>query len=558
MSATPQMPETTPAPRPAFAAGFVDWIEQAPRAAFAAFLALHFVVWTALPALLYANLPLDLIEALTYGREWQLGYDKLPPLPWWLVEILHRAFGTDAAYYALAQAVVIVAFVAVWATARPLVGATGALIAVLIIDGMHYFQYTAVKFNHDVIQLPFWALAGYAFHAALKRGRLGHWFLLGFSFGSALWAKYFVVVLAAPYALFLIFDRDARRALATPGPWLALVVALAIAAPHIVWLFQTDFLPFAYAEHRASEVRGWYDHILHPAVFVGSQLFFMLPSFFIAAPLLWHRGTPLPLVGRGWGWGSRGDARSSTLATAPPDPPPYPPPTSLHAGSRQRGPGGGREFSADAFDRCIVTLLAFGPGLAMIVLIAVSGRGTFAMWGYPLWLFVGLWIVLTLRAALDRARLTHVVAHWGLVFLIFAVVFIVNYSVLPLLDHRYRAVFYPGDKLATVLTQRFNDATGTKLRYVVGSMWDGGNLAHYSPDQPEVLIDGLPRRAPWIDLADLRKYGAIVVWTGGDTAHLPPQLATVAGNAEVGAPFDLPMRRGFGALHVGWAILKPQ
>src|SRR5580704_5384008 len=156
MSAMPQIPEMTPAPRLAFAAGFVDWIEGAPQAAFAAFLALHFVVWTALPTLLYANLPLDLIEALTYGREWQLGYDKLPPLPWWLVEIMHRAFGTDAAYYALAQAAVIIAFIAVWATARPLVGATGALLAVLIIDGMHYFQYTAVKFNHDVIQLPFW------------------------------------------------------------------------------------------------------------------------------------------------------------------------------------------------------------------------------------------------------------------------------------------------------------------------------------------------------------------------------------------------------------------
>src|ERR1700734_2007219 len=284
MSAMPQLPEMTPARRPAFAAGFFGWIEERPRAAFAAFLALHFVVWTALPTLLYANLPLDLIEALTYGREWQLGYDKLPPLPWWLVEIMHRAFGTDAAYYALAQAAVIIAFIAVWATARPLVGATGALIAVLIIDGMHYFQYTAVKFNHDVIQLPFWALAGYAFHAALKRGRLAHWLLLGFAFGSALWAKYFVVVLATPYALFLIFDRDARRALATPGPWLALIVALVIAAPHVVWLFQSDFLPLAYAEHRASDVRGWYDPVLHPAAFIGSQIFFLLPSFFIAAP----------------------------------------------------------------------------------------------------------------------------------------------------------------------------------------------------------------------------------------------------------------------------------
>ena len=538
------MPETSPAaaPRLALAFAFIDWIEAAPRAAFAAFLALHFVVWTALPTLLYANLPLDLIEALTYGREWQLGYDKLPPLPWWLVEIMHRAFGADAAYYALAQAVVIVAFIAVWATARPLIGATGALVAVLIIDGMHYFQYTAVKFNHDVIQLPFWALAGYAFHAALKRGRLVHWSLLGFSFGSALWAKYFVVVLAAPYALFLLLDRDARRALATPGPWLALIVALVIAAPHVVWLVQSDFLPLAYAEHRAAEVRGWYDHVLHPAAFVASQIFFLLPSFFIASALVWP--TPLPIVGRGWGWGSRSLAHASTNGASPPAPPPYPP--------LQEG----REF--DAFDRRIVTLLAFGPGLAMITLIAVSGRGTFAMWGYPLWLFVGLWIVLTLRPWLGRECLARVVAHWSAVFAIFALVFLVNYSVLPLLDHRYRAVFYPGDKLAATLTQRFHDATGMPLRYVVGSMWDGGNLAHYSPDQPEVLIDGLPRRAPWIDLADLRQKGAIVVWSGGDTAHLPAQLASIAGSAEVGAPFDLPMRRGLGALHVGWAILKPQ
>ncbi len=210
-------------------------------------------------------------------------------MPWWLVEIAHRLFGADAAYYALAQACVVIAFAFVFATARPLVGAAGALVAVLIIDGMHYFQYTAVKFNHDVVQLPFWALAGYAFHAALKRGRLGHWVLLGIAFGGALWAKYFVVMLAVPYALFMLFDPQARRAFATPGPWLALAVALVIAAPHLVWLLQTDFLPFAYASHRATAVRGWFDHILHPAIFTASQVFFLLPSLFIAAALFWPK-----------------------------------------------------------------------------------------------------------------------------------------------------------------------------------------------------------------------------------------------------------------------------
>ena len=111
-----------------------------PGAAFGGFLALHLAVWTALPTLVYANLPLDLIEALIYGREWQLGYDKLPPLPWWLVEIAYRTVGADFAYYALAQTAVVAAFALVFATARTLVGAIGALVAVLIVDGLHYFK----------------------------------------------------------------------------------------------------------------------------------------------------------------------------------------------------------------------------------------------------------------------------------------------------------------------------------------------------------------------------------------------------------------------------------
>ena len=67
-------------------------------------------MWTALPSLIYFNLPLDVIEAMTYGREWQLGYDKLPPLPWFLAEIAYRVTGTDDLLYALSQAAVIVAF----------------------------------------------------------------------------------------------------------------------------------------------------------------------------------------------------------------------------------------------------------------------------------------------------------------------------------------------------------------------------------------------------------------------------------------------------------------
>ena len=69
-------------------ARLMERIAARPGRTFVVILALHAAVWTALPALIYLNLPLDLIEALLYGREWQLGYDKLPPLPWWLVQIV--------------------------------------------------------------------------------------------------------------------------------------------------------------------------------------------------------------------------------------------------------------------------------------------------------------------------------------------------------------------------------------------------------------------------------------------------------------------------------------
>jgi 4-amino-4-deoxy-L-arabinose transferase-like glycosyltransferase len=510
-------------------------IEHHPQRAFALFCALHALVWTALPSVLYANLPLDLIEALTYGREWQIGYDKLPPLPWWMVEAVHRSIGIDAAYYALAQLAVIGAFALVWSTARPLVGEFGALVAILIIDALHYFHFTAVKFNHDVIQLPLWALAGYSFHAALKGGRLLHWLLLGLAIGLALWAKYFVVVLALPLALFLLFDRGARKHLATPGPWIAVAVALVVMAPHLVWLWNSDFLPFAYAQKRAAPSRGIVDHFIHPFVFALGQLVFLLPSLLIAAMLVWPRKSAPDLPA----------ARTKGGAVPAKD---------------KRG------SAADAFDRRMVTLLAFGPAATVIALSTLSGRGAIAMWGYPLWLFLGLWIVLRAATAIDAARFLRIAAAWSAMFAIYAFVFIANYSFLPLIDQRYRAPFFPGDRLADELARGFRAATGHPLAYVIGTMWEGGNVGHYAREQPRVLIDGDPRRAPWIDLGDLRSKGAVVVWTCAensknkchiDTTVIPLPFRAIGADAQVQPPFALPFRHGDMVLIVGWAILRP-
>src|SRR6202035_3049173 len=159
-----------------------------------------------------------------------------------------------------------------------------------------------------------------------RHGRLLHWVLLGLVLGLALWAKYFVAMLALPFLLFMLLDPDARKALARPGPWVAAAGALLVMAPHLVWLVENDFLPFAYADMRAAPARGLFDHLWRPLVFAGGQLFFLAPALLIAVPLVWPR--------------------AQAAATA---------------------------ARADAFDRRIIALLAFGPAACVIAVAALSG-----------------------------------------------------------------------------------------------------------------------------------------------------------------------------------------
>jgi hypothetical protein len=306
----------------------------------------------------------------------------------------------------------------------------------------------------------------------------------------------------------MLLDPRARRHFATPGPYIAIAIAFVVAAPHLIWLVQNDFLPFRYAEARAAPSRGLLDHAWHPLQFLIGQLAFMLPALAIATPLFLPRGDRAPAA-------------------------------------------------VDAYDLRIITLLAFGPAAAVVALSLVTGRGAIAMWGYPLWLFLGLWIVMT-APVIAHERFARVFTVWAIVFFCFATAFFASYAVMPQFDGRYRAVFFPGDKLGAEFSARFRAMTGNRLVYVIGTMWTGGNVAHYAPEHPRVVIDGSPNRAPWIDLGDLKARGAVVVWTEGDPRVLPVAFRSLASDAEIQEPFTLPYRKGSGEVQVGWAVLRPR
>src|SRR6476661_6276762 len=140
---------------------WVDYARREPGRCLATVLILHVVFWTVLPALLSHNLQLDLAEDLALGKEWQLGYWKHPPLPWWLADLAYRAIGDVRAVYLLGPLAAITCFYFVWLTGRELVGGFQALLAVLALEGVHFYNFSVVKFAHDQMQLPFWALAGF-------------------------------------------------------------------------------------------------------------------------------------------------------------------------------------------------------------------------------------------------------------------------------------------------------------------------------------------------------------------------------------------------------------
>ena len=196
-------------------AAAVAWAERRPEAVLYWVLGLHLVIWTVLPILVCPNLQLDLAEDLALGKEWQLGYWKHPPLPWWLADLAYRLVPHSNVVYLLGPLVRGRSRMYVtWRLAREVVAPIAALVAVLALEGIHYFTFSVPKFAHDHTLLVFWALTGWFFWRAVARERLRDWMLAGACLALCFWSKYTAFAYAATLGLFLLFDPVARRTLA--------------------------------------------------------------------------------------------------------------------------------------------------------------------------------------------------------------------------------------------------------------------------------------------------------------------------------------------------------
>jgi Dolichyl-phosphate-mannose-protein mannosyltransferase len=475
-----------PAPRVAGVSALVDFARRAPGKVLAGVLGAHLVVWTLLPILVSRNLQLDLVEDLALGREWQLGYWKHPPLPWWIAELVYRLTGETDSVYVLGPLAAVICLYGVWLLARELVGGLQALIAVLVLEGVHFYNFSAVKFAHDQAQLPFWAFTALVFHRAVTRGGIGSWALAGALLAGAFWAKYAAFALAATLGLVLLLDPQARRAWRTAGPYVMALVFAAVIAPNVWWLVHHDLMPFRYVDARAKTATEWYQYLLYPVQWTGSQIFFLLPGLGLLAV--------------------------------------------LYAGGRRHADAAA---PASEFDRRYVAALALGPFAFTTLIAAVLGRLPVAMWGYPLWSFAPLALIMRLGPVADPARLRRFAKMAIAVLVVFPLAYAGVELLEPIVRDRPKASQFPGAEAASEITRRWHETFGTPLAYVGGAEFATNNVAVYSSDRPHVVVHGDPSLSPWIDIDDLHRRGAVLVWEDDIPAATLEQWRATFG------PFDL-------------------
>lgn len=207
-------------------------------------------------------------------------YDNTPLVAWALAGT-RRILGDGAlAVRGLALALGLAAAACAWLLARELWGdARAGAWAALLVATSPGSAIAGTLLSPDSLLQVFWLLALVTLWRAFARPEaLGRWALAGLMAGLALLSKYTAGLLLPGVLAFALVDRDARRALARPGPYLGGLVALAVFAPVLLWNSSHDWAGLAFQTGRYQPARGLLivrllDYIAGQWLFAGPVLF---------------------------------------------------------------------------------------------------------------------------------------------------------------------------------------------------------------------------------------------------------------------------------------------
>ncbi len=222
----------------------VFWREHWP----ALLLALLFLL--SLPALAFMDLSLDEAYYWQWAKNPQLSYFDHPPMVAWVMAA-STALGGDSPLF-----VRLGGFVLLWSgygflfmALRKLFPEQGYKLPWLVLLGLNLTLVFAGAGGIVTIDTPlfaFWMGALYFGALVVVDGNARAWFGMGVCLGLGMLSKYTMVLLAPAMLMFLLFTPTQRHWLWRAEPWLAVLLALALFSPVLLWNWQHGWISFGF------------------------------------------------------------------------------------------------------------------------------------------------------------------------------------------------------------------------------------------------------------------------------------------------------------------------
>ena len=398
------------------------------------FLIAHLFVWTLIPSITNNNLPLDTIEALAWGSNLDWGYNKHPPVSAFFVEFFYFFFGSnDIAYYFLSQIFVISAFYIVWIFSNEFFqNKTLSFFSVLILEGIYFYNFTTPEFNVNVCQLPFWALTVYlSWKLYMKKDtNTVILILLGVTAAIGFLTKYLFaylllsVVMIFAYEFFITKTRkiDFKH-------YLPIEIFFVLLVPHLIWLFQNDFVTIKYAFNRAGLVDySFLNHLKFPIIFLIKQIGILIPFFVLCYFII----------------------KKIKI-----------------------------RFDIKDKKKYFILLINFLPIVLMFVTSVVTGSKIRTMWMTPFYLFFGVLILSMFDIKDDEQTFKEFFKPFLILFLLSPI----TYGLVSLINENKRTD-YKGKVEANKVLQVWQKDFTEKINVVLGDEWYAGNISYHMEGRP--------------------------------------------------------------------------
>ncbi len=232
------------------------------------------------------------------------GYYDHPPMVAWWIGASTTLFGHSA--FAVRLPFVLSFLVLSWLmfdAARHLFNKAIAERTVLWLNACLLLSIGSAIATPDPPSVLMWAFGLWALARLQASGKGVWWLIFGLAAGLGVEAKYTNLFLGLGVALWVVLDKDARRWLLTPWPYLGGAVALAAMAPNLIWNATHDFASLSKQFGRIEAGRFT----------IGYLIEFLLSQPLLLNPLIFA----FVVIGTKTWWKNRSDGRFSLLVALP-------------------------------------------------------------------------------------------------------------------------------------------------------------------------------------------------------------------------------------------------